>query len=104
MLSANVSRPRLGAEKFASPRPRLQFEGTLEIQKHARVCALFAHGIGGNRMKIKCSEFENGAVIPERFSQYDVNRSPPLDFVDVPPKAQSLALIMDDPDGPRGTF
>ena len=55
-------------------------------------------------MKIKCSEFENGSVIPSRFSQYDVNRSPPLDFVDVPPKAQSLALIMDDPDAPRGTF
>ena len=55
-------------------------------------------------MKIKCSEFENGGVIPDRFSQYAVNRSPPLDFVDVPPKAQSLALIMDDPDAPRGTF
>ena len=55
-------------------------------------------------MKIKCSEFENGSVIPARFSQYDVNRSPPLDFVEVPPKAQSLALIMDDPDAPRGTF
>lgn len=55
-------------------------------------------------MKIKCSEFENGGVIPERFSQYDVNRSPPLDFVDVPPKAKSLALVVDDPDAPRGTF
>jgi len=55
-------------------------------------------------MKIKCSEFENGSVIPERFSQYDVNRSPPLDFTDVPAEAKSLALIMDDPDAPRGTF
>jgi Raf kinase inhibitor-like YbhB/YbcL family protein len=55
-------------------------------------------------MRIKCSEFENEGVIPERFSQYDVNRSPPLDFIDVPPKAKSLALIMDDPDAPRGTF
>ena len=55
-------------------------------------------------MKIKCSEFENGSVIPARFSQYEVNRSPPLDFIDVPPKAQSLALIMDDPDAPLGTF
>jgi Raf kinase inhibitor-like YbhB/YbcL family protein len=55
-------------------------------------------------MKIKCSEFENGRVIPDRFSQYDANRSPPLDFVDVPSEAKSLALIMDDPDAPRGTF
>jgi Raf kinase inhibitor-like YbhB/YbcL family protein len=55
-------------------------------------------------MKIKCSEFENGGVIPDRFSQYDVNRSPPLDSVDVPEKTKSIALIMDDPDAPRGTF
>jgi hypothetical protein len=55
-------------------------------------------------MKIKSSAFESGQVIPERFSQYDANRSPPLDFADAPPKAQSLALIMDDPDAPRGTF
>jgi Raf kinase inhibitor-like YbhB/YbcL family protein len=55
-------------------------------------------------MKIKSSEFENGSVIPERFSQYGENRSPSLDFVEVPPAAKSLALIMDDPDAPRGTF
>ncbi len=55
-------------------------------------------------MKIKSSEFENNAVIPERFSQNGENRSPPLDFIDVPAGAQSLVLIMDDPDAPRGTF
>ena len=55
-------------------------------------------------MKIKSPAFESGQVIPERFSQYDVNRSPPLDFAEVPSKAQSLVLIMDDPDAPRGTF
>jgi Raf kinase inhibitor-like YbhB/YbcL family protein len=55
-------------------------------------------------MKIKCSEFENNGVMPERFSQYDTNRSPPLDFVDVPAGTQSLVLIMEDPDASRGTF
>lgn len=55
-------------------------------------------------MKIKCSEFEDHGVIPDRFTQYDANRSPPLDFVDVPTEAKSLVLIMDDPDAPRGTF
>lgn len=55
-------------------------------------------------MKISCSEFENGGVIPDRFSQYDANRSPPLEFADVPSGAKSLALILDDPDAPRGTF
>ena len=55
-------------------------------------------------MKIKCSEFDYGAAIPERFTQYDENRSLPLDFVDVPREAKSLVLIMDDPDAPSGTF
>ncbi|HYC71956.1 MAG TPA: YbhB/YbcL family Raf kinase inhibitor-like protein [Opitutaceae bacterium] len=55
-------------------------------------------------MKISCPEFEPTGVIPERFSQYGANRSPPLDFADIPPEAQSIALIMDDPDAPRGTF
>ncbi len=55
-------------------------------------------------MKIKSSEFKNNGTIPERFSQNDENRSPPLDFSDVPAGAQSLVLIMDDPDAPRGTF
>jgi Raf kinase inhibitor-like YbhB/YbcL family protein len=60
--------------------------------------------MGGVTMKIKCSEFENNSIIPDRFSQNDANRSPPLDFVDVPAGAKSLVLIMDDPDAPRGTF
>lgn len=55
-------------------------------------------------MKLRSSEFEDGGVIPERFTQYGDNRSPPLDFIDVPPEAHSLALIMDDPDAPRGTY
>jgi Raf kinase inhibitor-like YbhB/YbcL family protein len=55
-------------------------------------------------MKISCPEFEYGGIIPDRFSQFHENRSLPLDFSDVPAGAQSLVLIMDDPDAPRGTF
>ena len=55
-------------------------------------------------MKIKSPEFENGGFIPERFTQYDENRSLPLNFEEVPPDARSLVLIMDDPDAPNGTF
>jgi Raf kinase inhibitor-like YbhB/YbcL family protein len=55
-------------------------------------------------MKIKSSAFENGGVIPHRYSRYGEERTPPLDFVDVPPEARSLVLIMDDPDAPSGLF
>lgn len=49
-------------------------------------------------------QFEHGGVIPERFSQNGENLSPPLEFIDVPEGTQSLVLIMDDPDAPRGRF
>lgn len=55
-------------------------------------------------MKIRSSEFEHGGVIPDRFSQYRDNRSPPLAFAEVPPEARSLVLIMEDPDTAKGTF
>jgi Raf kinase inhibitor-like YbhB/YbcL family protein len=55
-------------------------------------------------MKISSPDFENGGVIPERFSQNDANHSPQLDIRDVPPQAQSVVMIMDDPDAPSGTF
>lgn len=42
--------------------------------------------------------------MPERFSREGGNLSPPLTFTDVPAPAQSLVLIMDDPDAPRGLF
>lgn len=55
-------------------------------------------------MKLKCPELENGGAIPERFSQYEANRSPQLDLADVPAAARSLTPIMDDSDAPSGTF
>ena len=55
-------------------------------------------------MNITSPAFDADGIIPERFSQNDANRSLPLDFNDVPPEAQSLVLIMDDPDAPHGTF
>jgi hypothetical protein len=55
-------------------------------------------------MKIKSSEFENGGNMPDRLTQFDANKSPALEFTDVPAAARSLVLIMDDPDAPRGLF
>lgn len=42
--------------------------------------------------------------IPEEHSRYGEERSPKLDFSDIPREAEKLALIMDDPDAPGGTF
>src|SRR3990172_6846882 len=55
-------------------------------------------------MKIKSSAFEENQLIPEIYTCEGDNINPPLEISGVPANAKSLALIMDDPDAPRGTF
>ena len=55
-------------------------------------------------MKITSQAFTDGGSIPDKYSMYGENRIPPIHFEEVPSKARSLALIVDDPDAPRGTF
>lgn len=50
------------------------------------------------------SVFESHQTIPSKHTGDGENLSPLLKLADVPLSAQSLVLIMDDPDAPRGTF
>ena len=56
-------------------------------------------------MTITSPVFDHGAIIPTRCTRYDANRSPALDFLDVPLPARSLVLIMEhaEPSGVRFT-
>ena len=56
------------------------------------------------QLYIKSSAFEANKLIPKRYScdGYDIN--PPLSIEGVPKEAKSVALVMDDPDAPSGTF
>jgi Raf kinase inhibitor-like YbhB/YbcL family protein len=42
-----------------------------------------------------------GQAIPRRFTCDGENVSPPLAFLDVPPRARELALVVEDPDADR---
>ncbi len=53
---------------------------------------------------VKSSAFANGTSIPVRHTCDGDDVSPPLSWSGVPAGTQSLALIMDDPDAPGGTF
>lgn len=55
-------------------------------------------------MKISSSAFGSGQLIPDKFTCDGQDASPPLEFSDIPAAAQTLALIMDDPDAPMGTW
>ncbi|MDF2550653.1 MAG: phosphatidylethanolamine-binding protein [Chlamydiales bacterium] len=48
--------------------------------------------------------FQQGQLIPPKYTCQGQDISPPLDFIAIPPKAKSLALIVDDPDAPGGVW
>lgn len=55
-------------------------------------------------MKIKSLVFEQNNPIPRKYSGEGENINPPLEISDAPNESKSLALIVDDPDAPMGTF
>jgi Raf kinase inhibitor-like YbhB/YbcL family protein len=55
-------------------------------------------------MKLLSPAFKNGEPIPEEYTGDGADVSPPLRLVSVPPLAQSLVLIMDDPDAGSKPF
>lgn len=48
--------------------------------------------------------FDDGATVPEKFTCDGADVSPPLEISGVPGEAASLALVVDDPDAPAGTW
>jgi Raf kinase inhibitor-like YbhB/YbcL family protein len=55
-------------------------------------------------LTVTSSAFADGAVIPRAFTCKGADVSPPLQWSGVPSGARSLALVVDDPDAPGGTF
>ena len=80
----------------------------------AAVAALAGCG-GGDRVEgpppaapvsitLRSPAFADDATIPKRYSCDGNGVSPPLAWTGVPAGARSLALLMEDPDAPGGTF
>ena len=51
-------------------------------------------------MRLTSIAFEDGAEIPAKYTCDGADLSPPLAWTGVPPRARSLALVVDDPDAP----
>jgi len=55
-------------------------------------------------LKISSPAFDQNGMIPRQYTPDGLNISPPVDIEDIPREAKSIAVIVDDPDAPRGTF
>lgn len=55
-------------------------------------------------LAVESAAFAEASLIPEPFTCDGEDRSPPLRWIGAPDDARSFALVVDDPDAPRGTF
>jgi len=53
---------------------------------------------------VSSTAFSDGGMIPEKFTCDGENVNPPIEIKNVPKGTKSLALIVDDPDAPIGTW
>ena len=112
-LSAQVggNLPRANRRtKNCAPGPSGAFLVALLLMMTAASCGnsslQFAQGPdpSPSGFRIESAAFNQGALIPPRFSCNGENVSPPLKWTDPPAGAHSFALIVDDPDAPGGTW
>ena len=59
---------------------------------------------GGHLMRLTSPAFTEGQPLPRKYTCQGDGISPELTIRDVPKGTRSLAIIMDDPDAPMGTF
>jgi len=55
-------------------------------------------------MLITSTAFQQNGYIPSKYTCDGINHNPPLTFSKVPENAQSLVLIVEDPDAPSKVF
>ena len=80
------------------PRIRIALAVTLAL-----ACTRTEHRAAGP-MTLSSPAFANNAAIPAKYTCDGANVSPPLTIAGVPTDAKSLALTVDDPDAPGGSF
>ncbi|HMG69077.1 MAG TPA: YbhB/YbcL family Raf kinase inhibitor-like protein [Chitinophagaceae bacterium] len=57
-----------------------------------------------NSIKVRSSVFSHGGHIPMKYTCEGENVNPPLEFDGLPENTRSLALIVEDPDAPKGVY
>ncbi len=55
-------------------------------------------------MKLQSTAFPPDGTIPRAYARTGKDVSPPLEWREIPEGTEALALVVEDPDAPRGTF
>lgn len=58
----------------------------------------------GQKISLQSEAFASGQPIPAKYTTDGLNISPPLTWSGLPAGAKELALVVDDPDAPHGTW
>ena len=70
---------------------------------HARADAQ-TRAVATPKLALTSDAFKDGQPIPQVYSCDGANHSPAIHWSDPPSGTKSFALVIDDPDAPRGTF
>lgn len=57
-----------------------------------------------NGLRVRSVAFSHGGHIPPKYTCEGENINPPLEISGFPEKTKSLALILEDPDAPKGVY
>jgi Raf kinase inhibitor-like YbhB/YbcL family protein len=68
------------------------------------LAATIAQARGPGSLTVTSSAFTEGGMIPREYTCEGRGVSPPISWSAVPPDTKSIAVIVDDPDAPDGTF
>ena len=71
--------------------------GAFQINSHSP-------GAASNQMEVSSPAFDEGGMIPEKYTCDGLNISPPLKWSNGPEGTVTYALICDDPDAPMKTW
>jgi Raf kinase inhibitor-like YbhB/YbcL family protein len=85
--------------------PKLRKQPEILLAVCMAVPLIFARSIWAqSKLEISTGAFAPGAPIPQKYTCSGENGSPAIAINGVPASAQALALIVEDPDAPAGTF
>lgn len=68
------------------------------------LCMHVSKGATVKEIKVTSPAFNQGEMLPKKYTCDGENVNPPLSWEGVPAEAKSLVILCNDPDAPKGTF